>query len=51
MLDNINPMEVSKCPFPLKPRFMHTLFNFLEIIFVYAKPGLEAQPPCVILVP
>ena len=48
---NILPTEASKCPFPLNPRFRHGLFNFLEIIFVYANPGLDAQPPCVILVP
>ena len=41
----------SKWPFPLKPKFIHSIPNDREIIFVYAIPGLEAQPPWVILVP
>ena len=48
---NILATASSKWPFPLKPKFMHSIPNDREIIFVYAIPGLEAQPPWVILVP
>ena len=41
----------SSCPFPENPRLMIRLFSFLPRMFVQARPGLLAHPPCRMDVP